>query len=110
MEQKVQPLEIEQMFQPSEKQDDFHLHAEFFSWGGEGVLPKNGPSGLFGGSPLNCVRKPLRLLFCRRIFRVFFHSFVTKQTADEFAGHCYLTKQNPGKEELKASKTSVTDE
>jgi hypothetical protein len=25
-----------------------------------------------------------------------FHSFVTKQTADEFAGHCYVTKQNPG--------------
>ena len=35
------------------------------------LLPKNGPSGLFGGSPLNCARKPLRLLFCRRISRCF---------------------------------------
>ena len=36
------------------------------------LLPKNGPSGLFGGSPLNCARKPLRLLFCRRISRILF--------------------------------------
>jgi hypothetical protein len=35
------------------------------------LLPKNGPSGLFGWSPLNCARKPLRLLLCRRISRVF---------------------------------------
>ena len=73
-------------------------------------------------------------------FQVFcFHSVVTKQTADEFAGHCYVTKQKTGKfvcitaavgvfsrnlrdshqttraavfreEELNARKTSVTDE
>jgi hypothetical protein len=36
------------------------------------LLPKNGLSGLFGWSPLNCARKPLRLLLCRRISRVFF--------------------------------------
>ena len=35
-------------------------------------------------------------------FQVFcFHSFVTKQTADEFAGHCYVTKQNPGNSSAK---------
>jgi hypothetical protein len=42
MEQKVQPSEIEQMFTPSENQDYFHFHTEFFSFlffffGGGGI-------------------------------------------------------------------------